>query len=58
MTVSFRLAAEKKGVIDLSDPESWKMEGPHREIFRDGEQLSERHGEMLAEWRAVAQPFR
>lgn len=50
MTVSFRLAADRKGVIDLSDPESYKMEGAHRAIFRDGEQLSEKHGAALAAW--------
>jgi len=50
VTVSFRLAADRKGVIDLSDPTGWKMEGDHREIFKDGDQLSERHGEMLAAW--------
>ena len=50
VTVSFRLAADRKGVIDLSDPSGWKMEGAHREIFKDGEQLSERHGGMLAGW--------
>jgi hypothetical protein len=50
VTVSFRLAADKKGIIDLSDKDSWKMEGPHAAIFKHGEQLSERHGEMLAAW--------
>lgn len=50
VTVSFRLAAEKKGVIDLSDPKAWKMEGAHRDIFRDGDQLSEEHGAKLAAW--------
>lgn len=50
VTVSFRLAAERKGFIDLSDPKSWKMEGAHREIFRDGDQLSEAHGAALAAW--------
>lgn len=50
VTVSFRLASERRGIIDLSDPTSYKMEGPHREIFRDGEQLSEAHGEALARW--------
>lgn len=50
VTVSFRLATERKGIIDLSDPSSWKMEGAHRDIFRDGEQLSEAHGERLAAW--------
>jgi hypothetical protein len=50
VTVSFRLAAERKGVIDLSDPQSWKMEGAHRDIFRDGDQLSEDHGAALRAW--------
>ena len=50
VTVSFRLASERKGIIDLSDPKSWKMEGAHRSIFKDGEQLSEAHGEALATW--------
>lgn len=50
VTVSFRLASDKKGIIDLSDPKSWKMEGAHRAIFRDGEQLSEKHGAALAAW--------
>lgn len=50
VTVSFRLASEKKGIIDLSDPKSYKMEGSHRDIFKNGEQLSERHGELLAQW--------
>lgn len=52
VTVSFRLAADRKGFIDLSDPAGWKMEGSHREIFRDGDQLSERHGEALRAWAA------
>lgn len=50
VTVSFRLASERKGIIDLADPKSWKMEGAHRSIFKDGEQLSETHGEALAAW--------
>ncbi|MER2263542.1 DEAD/DEAH box helicase family protein [Methylobacterium oxalidis] len=50
VTVSFRLDAERKGFIDLSDPKSWKMEGAHREIFRHGDQLSEEHGAALAAW--------
>lgn len=50
LTVSFRLAADRKGFIDLSDPTSFKMEGAHREIFKDGEQLSEEHGAKLREW--------
>jgi hypothetical protein len=50
VTVSFRLAQDRRGIIDLSDPASYKMEGAHRSIFRDGEQLSEQHGEQLAAW--------
>lgn len=50
LTVAFRLAADRKGIIDLSDPKSWKMEGAHQAIFRDGEQLSEEHGARLAAW--------
>lgn len=50
VTVSFRLAADRKGVVDLSDPAGWKMEASHREIFRDGDQLSEEHGAKLAAW--------
>lgn len=48
VTVSFMLMQNKQGIIDLGQPH--KMEGSHREIFRDGEQLSERHGELLAKW--------
>ena len=50
VTVSFTLAAERRGVIDLSDPSSFKMESAHREIFKDGDQLSEEHGRALFEW--------
>lgn len=50
VTVSFRLEADRKGYIDLSDPKSWKMEGCHRDIFRHGEQLGETHGAALAAW--------
>jgi hypothetical protein len=50
VTVSFRLASERKGVIDLSDATSFKMEGPHADIFRNGEQLSEDHGARLEAW--------
>lgn len=50
VTVSFRLASARKGIIDLSDPSAWKMEKAHAEIFRDGEQLSEEHGERLEAW--------
>jgi hypothetical protein len=50
VTVSFRLRSDAKGIIDLSDPTGWKMEGAHRSIFRDGDQLSEDHGAALAAW--------
>ena len=50
VTVSFRLASDRKGIIDLSDSSSWKMEGAHQAIFRHGEQLSEHHGNALAVW--------
>jgi len=50
VTLSFRLDMERKGIIDLSDQRSFKMEGSHREMFKHGEQISERHGEMLAAW--------
>jgi hypothetical protein len=50
VTVSFMLKQERQGVIDLAQPH--KMEGIHRDIFRDGEQLSEAHGEALAAWAA------
>lgn len=50
VTVSFRLAQDKKGIIDLTDAKAWKMEGDHAAIFKDGEQLSERHGELVNAW--------
>ncbi|MFC5356418.1 hypothetical protein [Azospirillum himalayense] len=50
VTVSFRLASDRRGIIDLSDPTSYKMEGIHRGMFRDGDQLSEEHGAKLAAW--------
>jgi hypothetical protein len=50
VTVSFRLAQDRKGVIDLSDAKTFKMEGDHRSIFHDGEQLAEAHGEKLIAW--------
>ena len=50
VTLSFRLAADRKGYIDLSDPKSWKMEGAHQAIFKDGDRISEQHGAALAEW--------
>lgn len=50
ITVSFRLATEARGMIDLSDPKSYKMEGPHQGFFKHGEQISEEHGARLAAW--------
>jgi hypothetical protein len=50
VTVSFRLESDRKGYIDLSDPKSWKMEGAHQAIFRDGERIAEAHGAALAAW--------
>jgi len=50
VTVSFRLKSAARGIIDLSDSAAYKMEGPHQEIFIDGDQLSERHGAALAAW--------
>lgn len=50
VTVSFRLSSDKKGVIDLSDANSWKMEKAHQPIFRNGDLLSEQHGAALAAW--------
>lgn len=50
VTVSFRLAADRKGYIDLSDPLSFKMEGAHRQIFRDGDRINEDQGAALAAW--------
>jgi len=50
VTVSFRLRQDAKGIIDLSDPTTYKMEGVHKNIFRDGEQLGEQHGAALAAW--------
>lgn len=48
VTVSFMLMQNRQGVVDLSLPH--KMEGDHRAIFRDGDQLSEEHGARLAAW--------
>lgn len=48
ITVSFMLMQNRQGVIDLSLPH--KLEGAHRPIFRDGDQLSEDHGAALAAW--------
>ena len=56
VTVSFRLAAEAKGYIDLSDPKANKMEGPHRAIFKHGDRISEEHGAQLAAWARGSTP--
>lgn len=48
ITVSFMLMQNRQGVIDLSLPH--KLEGAHKPIFRDGDQLSEDHGAALAAW--------
>jgi hypothetical protein len=50
LTVAFRLAQDRKGYIDLSDPTSWKMEGDHQAIFRDGDRITREHGAKLAAW--------
>jgi hypothetical protein len=50
LTVSFMLQADNKGFIDLSDARTFKMEGAHKAIFRNGDQLSEEHGAALAAW--------
>jgi hypothetical protein len=50
LTVSFRLSSKRRGHIDLADEQSFKMERAHREIFRDGDLLSEEHGAKLAAW--------
>lgn len=50
VTCRFRLMPDKKGVIDITDSEKFKMEGDHAAIFRNGEQISERHGAALEAW--------
>lgn len=50
VTVSFRLEAERKGYIDLSDPKSYKLEGSHEALFKHGDRISEEHGAALAAW--------
>lgn len=50
VTIAFRLAADRKGYIDLSDPKTWKMEEGHTAIFKDGERISEGHGAALKRW--------
>ena len=53
--MSFRLAADRKGVIDLSEPSAWKMEKAHAEIFHDGEQLSDLLAPLDLGWKARTQ---
>jgi hypothetical protein len=50
VTCRFRLMPDRKGVIDITDSEKFKMEGDHAAIFRNGEQLSEKHGAALEAW--------
>ena len=50
VTISFKLAPSAKGIIDLNDPTFLKMEGVHADIFKNGEQLCERHGEAIEAW--------
>lgn len=50
VTCRFRLMPDRKGVIDISDSEKFKMEGDHAAIFRNGEQLTETHGAALEAW--------
>ncbi len=50
VTCRFRLMPDKKGFIDTSDSEKFKMEGDHSAIFKHGEQLSEVHGAALNAW--------
>lgn len=52
MTVAFRLDPARKGYIDLSDPATWKMEGAHQAIFKDGDRLAPEHGQRLGAWAA------
>jgi len=54
VTCSFRLAQDKKGIIDLTDAKTYKMEGDHATIFKHGEQLSERHGDLVNAWASNA----
>ena len=58
VTVSFRLETERKGYVDLSDPRSYKMEGAHEGIFRNGDRIGEEHGAALAAWARGEQPAR
>jgi len=50
VTCRFRLMPDRKGFIDITDSEKFKMEGDHAAIFRNGEQLSEKHGAALEAW--------
>lgn len=50
VTCRFRLMPDKKGIIDITDSEKFKMEGDHAAIFKNGAQLSEAHGRALEAW--------
>ena len=50
VTCRFRLMPDRKGVIDISDSEKFKMEGDHAAIFKNGALLTEAHGEALEAW--------
>lgn len=50
VTCRFRLMPDKKGVIDISDSEKFKMEGDHAAIFKHGALLTEAHGAALEAW--------
>lgn len=56
VTCRFRLMPDKKGIIDTSDSAKFKMEGDHAAIFKNGEQLSEKHGEALNAWATNSLP--
>jgi hypothetical protein len=56
VTLSFRLESDRKGYIDLKDPGSYKMEGAHQAIFRDGDRISEEHGRAIEEWARGVKP--
>jgi len=50
VTCRFRLMPDRKGIIDISDSEKFKMEGDHAAIFKNGAQLGEDHGRALEAW--------
>jgi len=48
ITVALTLSGDAKGVIDLNLPH--KLEKDHEAIFKHGDLLTERHGELLLAW--------